>query len=115
MFRPLVQVAVLLMAMTWAAAASTDAEERVFSHAGLERALWVVDGRSDRTAPAPLILALHGYRKPEEAQALRDMPEKLAWPRLAAIARAEGLIAVFPAAYPRPVEPGARPEKRGTR
>ncbi|MEM7188956.1 MAG: hypothetical protein AAF439_05030, partial [Pseudomonadota bacterium] len=51
---------------------------RVFPHSGLERAVWVVDGRADTSSAAPLVVALHGYRNPERAEGLRENPGKLA-------------------------------------
>lgn len=69
------------------------------SHDGLERSVWIYDGRDDQTRPAPLVLALHGYREPEQAVALRSSPERLGWSRLEALANEENFIAVFPAAY----------------
>ncbi len=64
-----------------------------------DRLAWVVDGRVDKTRPGPLVLALHGYRKPPEVEVRWQTPEDLAWPRLAALAEAEGFVAVFPSAY----------------
>lgn len=68
-------------------------------HGDLQRVAWLVDGRSDTKSPAPLIMAIHGYRKPEEAQALRRDPKGLAWDRLVPLARDHGFVAIFPAAY----------------
>ena len=82
-----------------AAPASADGNAATVSHGGLDRVVWTVDGRADKSAPAPLVLALHGYRKPDEAEALRGTPARLGWSRLAAVARREGFVAVIPAAY----------------
>ncbi|MGI9500720.1 MAG: alpha/beta hydrolase family esterase, partial [Geminicoccaceae bacterium] len=87
----------LLASVTFAHA--DEGKARIFVHEGLERVLWVVDDRADITRTAPLILALHGYREPEQAEELRRKPKKLGWQRLEALARKEGIIAVFPAAY----------------
>ncbi|MEO1194172.1 MAG: hypothetical protein AAFY02_20635 [Pseudomonadota bacterium] len=72
---------------------------RSVPHEGLERVFWTVDGRSEKDEAAPLVLALHGFRKPEEAEDLRQQPQDLGWSRLEDLARAEGFVAVFPAAY----------------
>lgn len=69
------------------------------NHGDLSRIAWLVDGRPDSASPAPLIMAIHGYRKPEEAQALRRDPKGLAWDRLVPLARDHGFVAIFPAAY----------------
>ncbi|MEM7178536.1 MAG: hypothetical protein AAF503_12620 [Pseudomonadota bacterium] len=66
---------------------------------GLDRIAWVVDARPDPGKAAPLILALHGYRPPERAETLRADPAHLAWPRLTQVARENGAMVVFPAAY----------------
>ncbi|MEQ9257885.1 MAG: PHB depolymerase family esterase [Roseovarius sp.] len=68
-------------------------------HGGLTRFAWVTDGRADRSKPAPLILALHGFQPPELAERRRAQPEDLAWPALTEEARRRGVIAVFPAAH----------------
>ena len=69
------------------------------NYEGLARIAWMVDGRPGGGSPAPLIMALHGYRKPEQAQALRAEPKMLAWDRLVPLIREHGVVAVFPAAY----------------
>lgn len=90
--------ALLLAGFTARASQGEDRAIRV-THDGLDRIAWLVDGRASAEAPAPLVVALHGYRKPEAAQALRDDPTELAWPRLPDLARDHGFVAVFPAAY----------------
>ena len=82
-----------------ATAAYAEGTAVTISHGGLERIVWILDGRTDKTIPAPVVLALHGFRKPEEAEKLRVTPKRLGWPRLEEIARREGFVAVFPAAY----------------
>ncbi|MDF1794641.1 MAG: PHB depolymerase family esterase [Thalassobaculaceae bacterium] len=91
-------VAVLIGLLCNGSAGAADREIRV-NQDGLERLAWLVDGRLDTASPAPLIVALHGYRKPEEALTLRAEPARLGWDRLAALARENGFIVVFPAAY----------------
>lgn len=90
--------ALLLAGLTVGASQAEDRTIRV-THDGLNRIAWLVDGRASAEAPAPLVVALHGYRKPEEARALRDDPAELAWHRLPDLAREHGFIALFPAAY----------------
>ncbi len=75
------------------------ADPRIFSHDGLDRIVWVGDGRIDTSAPAPLVIALHGYRNPSEADALRKDPSRLAWPDLHALGVRHGFVALYPAAY----------------
>lgn len=87
---------VSLMLATGSVAAG---EPWIVEHDGLNRTVWVMDGRSDNAVPAPLVLALHGYRKPEDAQFLRETPAELSWPRLEALAGEHGFVAIFPAAY----------------
>jgi len=89
----------LLSAAVAAAPAAGEGRAIPYDVDGLERIAWIVDGRADTAQPAPLVLALHGYRSPEEAEALRAAPQELAWSRLSALAEAEGFVAVFPAAY----------------
>lgn len=97
-FRTLLTAALLLPILLTGTALAADRAIRL-THDGLQRIAWIVDGRPSAVAPAPLVLALHGYRKPEEAQALRDDPSDLAWDRLADLAREHGFVALFPAAY----------------
>lgn len=68
-------------------------------HDGAERLVWMVDGRADRDNPAPLLLALHGYRNADRARRQRETPEKLGWKRLEELARQDGFIVLFPHAY----------------
>lgn len=77
------------------------AEEKVLRpvHDGVERLVWMVDGRADRDAPAPLVLALHGFRHADRARRQREAPEKLGWRRLETLAHGDGFIALFPHAY----------------
>lgn len=77
------------------------ADERVLRpvHDGVERLVWMVDGRADRDTPAPLVLALHGFRHADRARKQREKPERLGWRRLENLARQDGVIALFPHAY----------------
>ena len=92
-------IAAVLVSIAALANVAVAGEARIFQHDGLDRVVWVADGRTDTAAPAPMVLALHGYRKPEQAQELRATPDKLGWPRLEALAEDNGFVAVFPAAY----------------
>ncbi|MEL7254614.1 MAG: hypothetical protein AAGL23_10605 [Pseudomonadota bacterium] len=78
---------------------SLAAEPLVIRHDGLDRVAWLDDARADRSAPAPLVIALHGYRRPSEAAALRDDPARLAWPGLANLGAQHGFVTLYPAAY----------------
>ncbi|WP_306113252.1 MULTISPECIES: PHB depolymerase family esterase [unclassified Roseovarius] len=86
----------LLLALTGQAAG-----ERTLRpvHDGVERLIWMVDGRTDKDKPAPLVLALHGYRNAERALKQRETPERLGWKRLEDLARQDGFIVLFPHAY----------------
>ncbi len=77
------------------------AEERVLRpvHDGVERLIWMVDGRVDGNKPAPLVVALHGFRNAERARKQRETPERLDWRRLEELARQDGFIVLFPHAY----------------
>ncbi|MEO0752366.1 MAG: hypothetical protein AAFY25_11240 [Pseudomonadota bacterium] len=66
---------------------------------GVERVIWVEDGRADRSLTAPLVLALHGYTRPESAAEKATVPETLAWPDLRRLAARDGAVVLFPAAY----------------
>ncbi len=45
-------------------------------HDGVERLIWMVDGRADQSRAAPLVLALHGYRNADRACRQRQTPKK---------------------------------------
>ncbi|MEM6588562.1 MAG: hypothetical protein AAF641_08960 [Pseudomonadota bacterium] len=75
------------------------AEPQIIRHDGLDRLVWLDDDRSDKSLPAPLVIALHGYRRPHEAAALRDNPARLAWPDLQALGIRHGFITLYLAAY----------------
>ena len=79
-------------------ASKAHAEPLWVPHDGLDRLVWVHDARVT-DAPAPLILAIHGYRTPEDAAALRDTPERLTWSRLEPLTERDGAITLYPAAY----------------
>ncbi|MEM7733094.1 MAG: PHB depolymerase family esterase [Pseudomonadota bacterium] len=81
----------------WGAAVT--AEPRIFTHDGLDRLVWMDDARSDTSSPAPLVIALHGYRRPTDADALRNDPARLAWPDLQALGKQYGFVTLYPAAY----------------
>ncbi len=66
---------------------------------GVERVVWMVDARADTSQPAALVLAIHGYRNPQDAAAMQAEPASLAWPTLREEARTHGFVALFPAAY----------------
>ena len=75
------------------------AEALVISHGGVDRLVWVEDGRKETDALAPLVLAIHGFRSTQDAATLYAAPEGLAWPRLAPLTGRDGAIALYPAAY----------------
>ncbi|MEO0371601.1 MAG: PHB depolymerase family esterase [Pseudomonadota bacterium] len=79
--------------------ASAMAEAQIIRHDGLDRMVWLEDARPDKSAPAPLVVALHGYRRPPQAEALRDTPERLAWTDLQAMGAKHGFVTLYPAAY----------------
>jgi polyhydroxybutyrate depolymerase len=66
---------------------------------GVERLVWVTDSRLDTTKPAPLVLALHGYRKPAETDGLYANPQSLAWPELQKLTDVDEAIVLYPLAY----------------
>ena len=92
-------IAFVLLLAALPVSGTAHAEAMNVLHNGLERIVWFIDGRAESEKPAPLVLALHGYRNPEEAQELRDDPAQLGWRRLEELAQSEGFVAVFPAAY----------------
>lgn len=76
-------------------------------HDGLDRVIWLEDHRAQnnagknggKSAPAPLIIALHGYRHSTEAERLRDNTARLVWPELLALASRHGFVTLYPSAY----------------
>lgn len=92
-------VCITAVAIGRPSSAAGDGTAMAVVHGGLERIAWVYDGRADHTRPAPLVLALHGYREPKQALAYSAAPETLGWPRLEALAKEENFVVVFPAAY----------------
>ncbi len=97
--RPVALLVAMLLLGSPTTAAWGAGEALWTEHEGLDRIAWLVDARPDPREPAPLILALHGYRQPEEAEALRQSPQDLAWTRLEAATRDAGAVLLFPAAY----------------
>lgn len=81
------------------AAVGADAEALRLQQDGVERIIWVDDGRADKTMQAPLVLAIHGYHHPEAAAARYETPADLAWPDLAALTAQHGFVTLYPGSY----------------
>lgn len=72
------------------------AQAQTIEHQGVERS-YLLMGDPDTAAPAPLVVHLHGFRKPEEFAASPDL-DTIRWNRLAALSVQEGFVLAQPAA-----------------
>ena len=74
-------------------------ETRTIRHQELDRHYLLVNAEAGETAPAPLLVFLHGYRKKDEVLAAgSEFPASLAWETIDAVALREGFLVAYPAA-----------------
>ena len=93
--------AVVFALTAWAADMPPAAagEARTLEHQGLARHYYVHNAEAAATAPAPLVVRLHGYRGPEQAVAEREDLSVIAWPALDRVAGREGFVVAYPHAW----------------
>ena len=74
-------------------------EARVLEHQGIARHYYLHNMEAAATAPAPLVVSLHGYRGPDQALAERDELSQIAWEPLGRVADREHFIVAYPHAW----------------
>ena len=74
-------------------------EARTLEHQGVPRHYYLHNAGAAAAAPAPLVVSLHGFRRPEKALAARDDPSDTAWEALDRVADREGFVVAYPHAW----------------
>ncbi|MDE0392578.1 MAG: hypothetical protein OXI57_10985 [Rhodospirillales bacterium] len=95
-------VLVVAVALTaWAAGMPTAAagEARTLEHQGVARHYYLHNAEAVAAAPAPLVVSLHGFRRPEQALAERDNLSAIAWEALDRVADREAFVVAYPHAW----------------
>ena len=82
-----------------AASSPPAGEARTLEHQGVERHYYLHNAEAAATAPAPLVVSLHGYRRPDQALAERENLSDIASASLGRVAGREGFIVAYPHAW----------------
>ena len=90
-----------LAACAGAVAASSPpaGEARTLEHQGVERHYYLQNAEAAAAAPVPLVVSLHGYRRPDQALAERENLSVIASDPLGRLAGREGFIVAYPHAW----------------
>ena len=95
-------LAVLVLA-AWASAMGEPpppaGEARTLEHQGIERHYYLHNIEAAASAPVPLVVSLHGYRRPEQALTERNDLSQIAWGSLDRVASREGFVVAYPHAW----------------
>ena len=93
-------VALLVLAACAGAVAASSppaGEARTLEHQGVERHYYLQNAAA--AAPVPLVVSLHGYRRPDQALAERENLSAVASASLGRVAGREGFIVAYPHAW----------------
>ena len=74
-------------------------EARTLEHQEVARHYYLHNAEAAAAASAPLVVSLHGFRRPEKALAARDDPSDTAWEALDRVADREGFVVAYPHAW----------------
>ena len=74
-------------------------EARTVAHQEVARHYYLHNAEVAAAAPAPLVVSLHGFRRPEKALAAREDPSDIAWDALDRVASREGFVIAYPHAW----------------
>ena len=97
---PILALLVLAACAGAVAASSPPAgEARSLEHQGVERHYYLQNTEAAATAPVPLVVSLHGYRRPDQALAERENLSVIASDPLGRLAGREGFIVAYPHAW----------------
>ena len=71
-------------------------EARTLEHQGVERHYYLHNIEATASAPVPLVVSLHGYRRTEQALTERNDLSQIAWGSLDRVASREGFVVAYP-------------------
>lgn len=74
-------------------------EARTLEHQGVERYYYLQNLEAAAAAPVPLVVSLHGYRRPDRALAARENVSDIASDSLDRVALREGFVVAYPHAW----------------